>query len=48
MNIPFCMGVGGSFDVVVESSSMLLGSESRSRMGLSVKQEPRRMFRRNA
>ena len=50
MNIPFCMGVGGSFDVVA-------GKFKRApiwvqKMGLEWayrwKQEPKRMFRRNA
>ena len=50
MNIPYCMGVGGSFDVIagkVKRAPKLL-----QRLGLEWtyrwKQEPRRMLRRNA
>lgn len=50
MNIPFCMGVGGSFDVV--SGKFKRAPEWVQKMGLEWayrwKQEPKRMFRRNA
>lgn len=50
MNVPFCMGVGGSFDVV--AGKFKRAPEWVQRAGLEWvyrwKQEPRRMFRRNA
>ena len=38
MNIPFCMGVGGSFDVVAGKFKRApwMGTASRFRMGVSV------------
>ena len=50
MNIHYCMGVGGSFDVV--AGKFARAPEWVQQMGLEWayrwKQEPRRMFRRNA
>jgi N-acetylglucosaminyldiphosphoundecaprenol N-acetyl-beta-D-mannosaminyltransferase len=50
MKVPFCMGVGGSFDVV--AGKFKRAPEWVQRAGLEWayrwKQEPRRMFRRNA
>lgn len=50
MNIPFCMGVGGSFDVV--AGKFKRAPDWVQKMGLEWayrwKQEPKRMFRRNA
>ncbi len=50
MDIPFCMGVGGSFDVV--AGKFKRAPQWVQRAGLEWayrwKQEPRRMFRRNA
>lgn len=49
INIPFCMGVGGSFDV--KSGSVKRAPEIVQKIGLEWayrwKQEPKRMFRRN-
>lgn len=50
MNIPFCMGVGGSFDVV--AGKFKRAPDWVQKVGLEWayrwKQEPKRMFRRNA
>ena len=50
MNIPFCMGVGGSFDVVAGKFKRAPGWVQRAGLEWAYrwKQEPRRMFRRNA
>ena len=50
MNIPFCMGVGGSFDVVAGKFKRAPGWVQKAGLEWAYrwKQEPRRMFRRNA
>lgn len=50
MNVPFCMGVGGSFDVVagkVQRAPAWM-RENGLEWAYRLKQEPRRMLRRNA
>ena len=50
MNIPFCMGVGGSFDVVAGKfkRAPVWVQKAGLEWAYRWKQEPRRMFRRNA
>ena len=50
MNIPFCMGVGGSFDVVAGKFKRAPSWVQKAGLEWAYrwKQEPRRMFRRNA